>query len=247
MLSVYRFQVERIEAPMPGLREPLRLAYLTDLHYGPFIGRGSLAAWIDATLALAPDAVLLGGDLVDVMQRGPLDALLEQLVRLRAPLGVWGVWGNHDRNRLRGDLEAFERALGDAGVRMLRNRGAYLREDLYLAGLDDLRTGRPDLAATLAERPADVPCMLLSHNPDVLPSVPDTVALTLCGHTHGGQVQLPFIGPVVTSSRYGRRFASGWVRGPALGYVSRGLGVSQLPVRFDCPAELTHATLLPAR
>jgi uncharacterized protein len=248
VLSSYRFQVEAIEARLEGLRAPLRAAWLCDLHYGPFIGVGSVAAWVDATLALRPDVVLLGGDLIDVFGRGAPDPLIEQLGRLRAPLGVWGVWGNHDHNgmRGRGGVAALEDALAEAGIVMLRNRGVQVRDDLHLAGLDDWRQGRPDLTAALAGRPVGVPCLLLSHNPDALPHVPTDVDLTLCGHTHGGQVRLPFVGPLVTSSRYGRRFASGWVRGPALGYVSRGLGVSQLPVRVLCPPELTDLTLVPA-
>lgn len=248
VLSAYRFQVEAISASLVGLHAPLRAAWLCDLHYGPFIGVGSVAAWVDTTLALRLDIVLLGGDLVDALGRGQPRSLVDQLARLRAPLGVWGVWGNHDHRRLRasGGLDAFEGALAEAGIVMLRNRGVQVRDDLYLAGLDDWREGRPDLTVTLAGRPAGVPCLLLSHNPDALPHVPEDVDLTLCGHTHGGQVRLPFVGPLITSSRYGRRFAAGWVRGPALGYVSRGLGVSQLPVRVACPPELTDLTLAPA-
>lgn len=246
MFGAYRFQVDTIESRMIRLRTPLTVAWLADLHYGPFIREGSLAAWVDTTLALRSDLVLLGGDLVDYLQRGSLDPLLEQLSRIQAPLGVWGVWGNHDHHRLGPMIGDFEVALDAAGVRILRNRGALVRDDLFLAGIDDLRTGRPDLRAALAERPADVPCLLLSHNPDVLPAVPLSVDLTLCGHTHGGQVCLPGVGAVVTSSRYGRRFVSGWVEGPARGYVSRGLGVTHLPLRLGCPAELTHLTLLVA-
>ena len=248
VLSAYRFQVEAISAPLVGLRAPLRAAWLCDLHYGPFIGVGSVTAWVDATLELQPDIVLLGGDLVDAVGRDDPRPLIDQLARLRAPLGVWSVWGNHDHRRLRtrGGIAAFEGALAEAGITTLRNHGVQVRDDLYLAGLDDWREGRPDLTATLAGRPAGVPCLLLSHNPDALPRVPEDVDLTLCGHTHGGQVRLPFVGPIVTSSRYGRRFAAGWVRGPALGYVSRGLGVSQLPVRVMCPPELTDLTLSPA-
>jgi hypothetical protein len=80
---------------------------------------------------------------------------------------------------------------------------------------------------------------LLWHNPDLLPRVPPDVGLTLAGHTHGGQLCLPGGYPLFTSSRYGPRFAKGWVEGTARGDVSRGLGVSLLPIRFACPAELT--------
>lgn len=242
--SVRTVDVSRHPVPVRGLRAPLRLALLTDLHYGPFIRPTAVERWVDLTLAERPDLIVLGGDLVDHDAPDELRPLLEAVARLRAPQGVWAVWGNHDHSHF-GDLTPFGRALEGVGVRLLVNRGVPVRDDLFLAGVDDLRRGAPDLTAALARRPADRACVLLSHNPDVLPEVPTSVDLTLCGHTHGGQVRLPGIGPLVTSSRYGRRFASGWVEGPARGYVSRGLGVSWLPLRVDCPAELAVFELRP--
>lgn len=245
-VSTYRHRVEHHDVGMVGLGRPLDAAWLCDFHYGQFIREGSVAAWIDATLELTPDLVLLGGDMVDALtprQHGPL---LDQVARLRAPLGVFAIWGNHDTVRFRSERPRFEAALLDRGITVLHNRGVLVRDDLYLAGLDDLRTGRPDLRAALADRPARTPCLLLSHNPDVLPQVPTDVDLTLCGHTHGGQVRLPWIGPIVTSSLYGRRFVEGWVEAPARGYVSRGLGVTQVPIRINCPPEITSLTLRPA-
>ena len=242
--AAYRFEVVVQHARLAHLRSPLRLAWLSDLHYGPFIGSGSLSAWVTASNRVAPDVVLLGGDLVDRAAPNALEPLFEQLARLRAPLGVFAVLGNHDHMRFRrgaglADTLQLVDALQQAGVRVLHNEGLALRDDLYLAGIDDFREGRPDLRAALAGRPRSSACVLLSHNPDVLPLVPTDVELTLCGHTHGGQVRLPFIGPIVTSSWHGRRFDMGWVAGPARGYVTRGLGVTTLPLRIACPAELT--------
>lgn len=245
--AIYRFDVTRPTAALPGLREPVRVALLTDFHFGPYLRAGSVAAWVDAANAARPDLVVIGGDLVDSSAGRDLDALPRALARLTPPLGTYAVWGNHDHRRLR-DLAPMTRALTEAGVTVLRNAGALVRPDLYLAGLDDLRTGRPDLAATLADRPdpAVAATVLISHNPDVLPRVPTSVALTLSGHTHGGQIVVPGVGAILTSSAYGRRFASGWVVGPARGYVSRGLGVSWIPVRAFCPAELPVFDLSPA-
>ena len=240
--SAYGFQRVVRHASLDGLRAPLRVAWLVDLHHGPWIGAGSVEAWVDATLDAAPDLIVLGGDIVDQREGGSIDALVTELGRLRAPLGVRAVWGNHDRSRFR-RIEPFQARLEAAGIEVLVNRGERIRDDLWLAGVDDLMTGHPDLAAALRGRPADAACILASHNPDVLPDVPVSVSLTLSGHTHGGQVVLPFVGPPVTSSRYGRRFASGWVRGPALGYVSRGLGFGLVPLRVNCPAELTIVEL----
>lgn len=240
--EAYRFRVEHVRARMPKLRAPLRVAFLCDLHYGPYVRAASVRAWVDAALEAAPELVVLGGDLVDRMAYGDPLELVAELRRLRAPLGVHAVWGNHDHRRFK-DLSGFAAELTRAGITVLTNRGVSLRNDLYLAGIDDYRLGQPDLAAALRDRRAGEACLLVSHNPDLLPEVPREVELTLCGHTHGGQVRIPGVGPVLTSSAYGRRFASGWARAPALGYVSRGLGVGWLPVRVDCPAELSVVDL----
>lgn len=243
--AAYRFGVTRYHAPLKGLRRPLRVALLADLHYGPFIRARSVAAWVDAVNRERPDLIVLDGDLVDEDVGNGTRPLLDELGRLEAPLGAYAVWGNHDHRRV-ADLGRFATLLLGAGVEVLVNRGVRVRDDLYLAGIDDLRTGRPDLDAALAGRPAGFATVLLSHNPDVLPRVPVDVGLTLSGHTHGGQVCIPGFGPIVTSSQYGRRFAHGWVDGPARGYVTRGLGVTLLPIRVACPAELTILDLAPA-
>ncbi|MBA2667506.1 MAG: metallophosphoesterase [Trueperaceae bacterium] len=236
--EAYRFAVERPSMHIPGLAEPVRIAFLTDLHYGPYVRAGSVTAWVDATMRERPDLVVLGGDLVDAMGPTNPKPLLAALAALDAPLGVFTVWGNHDHARFR-RLGEFERMLSEAGITVLRNRGVRVRDDLFLAGIDDVRSGRPDIPAALAERPNGAACILVSHNPDALPDIPTDVDLTLCGHTHGGQIRIPLVGPIFTSSRYGRRFLAGWVSGPGRGYVSRGLGVTLVPLRVACPAELT--------
>ena len=331
LAGTYRFRPARADVPLPGLRAPLRVAFLSDLHFGPFIRRGSLRRWVDATREQEPDLILLGGDMLDHWVGRDLSPLLTELARLRAPLGVYAVWGNHDHAVLRGraspsGMPGFARALEDlAGVRVLCNAACRVRDDLFVAGVDDLQAGHPDVTGTLAQTPAGgcsspagrgpAPAgddtataaataapgpsapgpsapgptapgatapvrtapvrtapvrtapqpaasgarregaregaptsatILLSHNPDILPRVPETVSLTLCGHTHGGQVCLPGYGALYTASAYGRRFVAGWVRAPAMAYVSRGLGVSGAPLRFACPAEITVLDLAPA-
>jgi uncharacterized protein len=245
VVGTYHFEVVRERAALEGLAAPLRVAWLTDLHHGQYVRTASVRAWVDAALAEAADLVLLGGDLVDQNPGSDGDeGLVAELARLRAPLGVLAVWGNHDYARFR-RIAPFAARLRDAGIEVLVNRGARVRDDLHVAGLDDFRNGRPDLGLTLRDRPATGATVLLSHNPDALPDVPIDVGLTLAGHTHGGQVVLPGVGALYTSSQYGDRFLAGWVAGPARGYVSRGLGVSTLPVRVNCPAELTVLDLLP--
>ena len=258
----YRHGVTRHTRTLPGLQSPLRVAFLTDMHYGLFIDAGNVQQWIEATNAERPDLVLLGGDQLDYRTDGPPTPLLAQLERLSAPLGVYGVWGNHDYGSFgyygnkhygpeRPDWQARREALrvsfAAAGVNLLRNEGRAVRPDLQLGGVDDLWHGQPDAAAALAGAEGRA-TLLVSHNPDLLPDLPAPVGLVLCGHTHGGQVRLPLLGAPVVPSQYGQKYAMGWVTGahgtPA--YVSRGLGVSGLPIRNMCTPEIAVLTLNPA-
>lgn len=246
--AAYSFERPRYRRTVRGLKRGVRLAFLTDLHLGPYMGRRQLEEWVEATAALAPDLVLFGGDLVDQMYGGDLREVVELLPQLRSPLGVYAVLGNHDRTKYR-RLDLLKEALDAAGVKLLINEGALIRDDLYLAGLDDWRTGHPDAERALAAAPVGgdpAARVLVSHNPDAIPHLPNGIDLLLAGHTHGGQVRLPLIGPLVTSSEYGRRFAEGWVDAPMPAFVSRGLGVSMLPFRLLCPPELVLLELQPA-
>ncbi len=242
--NTFRFTVERIRCGLPGLETGVRVVFLCDLHYGPFIRRGSIEAWVDAALAERPDLLIVGGDLVDGRAGEDVEPLVRELGRLRAPLGTFATWGNHDYIRF-GDPSGFGQRLEEVGITVLENRGTLVRDDLFLAGLDDVGEGDPDLTATLAGCPAGAACLLVAHNPEALTSVPPEVGLTLSGHTHGGQINVPGIGPLVKASHYTQRLLRGWSRQPALGYVSRGLGVSLLPLRLNCPPELTVLELTP--
>lgn len=248
--SPHTFEVNVHSRAVRGLTAGLRVALLTDFHLGPNLGPSDLARWVAASNAVRPDLVCLVGDIVDQAYRGDLSELKEMLPDLTAPLGVYAVPGNHDRTRYR-RFDVFGEALQEARVSLLMNESVAVRDDVYVAGLDDFRVGRPDLNATLAG-PAggdSVATLFLSHNPDVIPELPEVensgVDLLLAGHTHGGQIRLPGIGPLVTSSAYGARYAAGWVPAPMPAFVSRGLGVTSLPFRFACPAEVVVLDLVP--
>lgn len=240
----YRFTTTYPRKTLARLETHVRVAHLSDLHFGMWLGETAVRSWVDATLAEAPDLIVLTGDFVD-RTTGDVAPLLRQLARLRAPLGVYGVLGNHDYDRGAAALAEFKQGLERAGVTLLINEGVSLRDDLFLAGTDDLWKGRPDLGKALADRRPEQACLLMAHIPDLLPTVPEEVDLTLCGHTHGGQVKLPFIGAVMTGSRYGSRFLAGWIHEPVTAYVSRGLGMSGLPLRFSSRAELALHNLTP--
>jgi len=249
--SPHRFEINVHSRAVRGLTAGLRVALLTDFHLGPNLGPSDLARWVRASNSMRPDLVCIVGDIVDQAYRGDLSELKALLPELSAPLGVYAVPGNHDRTRYR-RFDVFREALREARVTLLVNEAVAVRDDLYLAGLDDFRVGRPDLEATLAGSAGGdgVATVFLTHNPDVIPELPTEpnsgVDLLLAGHTHGGQIRLPGIGPLVTSSAYGARYASGWVPAPLPAFVSRGLGVTTLPFRFACPAEVVVLDLAPA-
>ena len=246
-----RLVVRERELPLLGWTgEPLRLAVLSDLHVGsPWNGRRRLAAVVDTVNAQRPDAIVLLGDYVIQGVLGgrfeePED-LARELSRLSAPLGVYAVLGNHDWWL---DGERVRRALTGARVRVLENEAVSIEHAagrFWIAGLADLWTRKVDLAGTLRPVPPGDPVVLLMHHPDLFPAIPESVTLTLAGHTHGGQVRLPFVGAPVVPSRFGQRYAAGLVveEGRAM-YVSSGVGMSILPVRFGVPPEIVLLTLV---
>ena len=221
------------------------MAILTDLHVGsPFNGIDKLRAVVTRTNAAHPDIICILGDLVIQGVIGgrfvPPEEIAAELKYLRAVVGMVAVLGNHegwlDHDRVQRALERNSiRVLEEKAVRFVTAAGA-----VWVAGLSDVWTGRPDIAAALSAANDDAPVILLTHNPDVFPAVPDRVALTLAGHTHGGQVRLPLVGRPIVPSRFGQRFAAGHiVEGGRHMFVATGLGTSILPVRFRVPPAIT--------
>jgi predicted MPP superfamily phosphohydrolase len=240
----------------------LRLAVISDLHIGSLhVPLSRVTGIVDAANALKPDLTLLLGDFVasrrPFASDPPMRAWAGELARLEARDGVFAVLGNHDwwhdpaTQAARAGPTQVGLALQQAGIPVLENRAVRLMTadgPLWLAGLGDqiaflprLR-GRPhgidDLAGTMAQIADDgAPVIMMAHEPDIFARMPDRVALTLSGHTHGGQVRLLGWAPIVPS-RYGNRYAYGHVREQGRDLiVSAGVGTSQLPIRFGIPPE----------
>jgi len=233
--------------PVPNLPrqwDGARLAHLSDLHHGRLVPLKQIARAVELAVAARPDIVVCTGDFVT--GRGAVTAALARTLKgLRAPLGVFAVLGNHDHWAGAGAVRGM---LAKAGITLLDNRHIVLERgggSLALAGVGDLWEDRQDLAAALAGVPAEVPRLLLCHNPDYADAMPSAprVDLMLCGHTHGGQVKIPF-GPRPMLPIRNRRYAAGLIRGPRCWmYVSRGIGMVGVPVRFNCRPELPVITL----
>ena len=248
---------------------PLRIAALSDPHLGePYMPLARYAEIVDAVNALAPDLIVMLGDYTAddnpyVTRRVPLPDFARVSARLSARIGVYAVLGNHDwwedaeaQRRGSGPVRV-QRALEDAGVRVLHNQAVRLDHGgrpFWLLGLGDqlaLRhnggdslVGLDDLAGTLAAVDEDdAPVLMLAHEPDIFPLVPPRVALTMCGHTHGGQVRLLGYSPIVPS-HFGNRYAYGHiVEDDRHLVVSAGLGCGKLPVRLGVPPEITVVDL----
>ncbi|MFO1031777.1 MAG: metallophosphoesterase [Planctomycetota bacterium] len=224
----------------------LRLAFVSDVHAGSFCTADDLCELFDRVMAARPDVVLLGGDLINTRERELL--LFEPALRtLRPRLGVFAVPGNHD-HFFGLDIGLWRSFLEGHGVAVLENRGVRLEHgggSLWLCGVDDLTEGTPDLAAALAGRRPGETAVLLSHHPDFFfEAAAVDVDLQLSGHTHGGQVRIAGWAPI-HHSRFG--YERGWfVENDCRLYVSRGTGVTVLPLRIDAPPEVPIVTLRPA-
>jgi predicted MPP superfamily phosphohydrolase len=156
---------------------------------------------------------------------------------LRAPQGVFAVLGNHD---YWDDPGTIEQDLAAQGIQVLSNRGVSMGSGRWwIAGVSDYIETVPDVTAALQNRPDGAPVLFVSHVPDIFPELPPEVNVTLSGHTHGGQVALPWVGPVLVPSRYGTRYARGiFEESGRVLVVSAGLGTTGLPVRRGVPAEV---------
>jgi predicted MPP superfamily phosphohydrolase len=264
----YRLNVTRYSLSprnwTPGLR--LSVGVVSDVHAGgPLMPVERIRAIAERTNALKPDIVVLLGDFAASHRFKTRSVAAaewaEALSILKAPLGVHAILGNHDwwddHNALRSGQGPVEgrRMLERFGIPVYENDAVRLEKDgraFWLAGLGDqlvfaraLRRrqrrgsrGIDDLPGTLAKVTDDAPVILLAHEPDIFPRVPERVSLTLSGHTHGGQVRLFGYSPRVPS-RFGNRFAYGHiVENDRHLIVSGGLGCSILPVRVGVPPEV---------
>lgn len=257
-LRVKRWRIVRDDWTAP----PLKIAIISDLHVGePYVGLRRVRQVVRRANALGADLVVLLGDYAAghhfVSQPVKIADVAPELAKLSAPQGVYAILGNHDwwddltAQKRGGGPNLYAEALTSNGIPVLSN-AAVKKDGFWLAGLEDqlaIRrngrwTGLDDLPGTLAQIEKDAaPAILLAHEPDIFPQVPDRIALTLSGHTHGGQFRLFGWSPVVPS-RFGNRFAYGHIReGSRDLVVSGGIGCSILPVRFGVAPEITVVEL----
>jgi predicted MPP superfamily phosphohydrolase len=270
------YRIVTVDVPLPHLPsglDGLRIVQLSDIHIGDFMSRAAIRRAVDISNAVQPDLAVLTGDLIST-EHDPLEDCIMELSRLRAPLGVWGCHGNHERWS---GVEAQGQTLfARYGMHILRQQCVELSwggAHFNLIGVDDQREraqpGEPSSLLCDIEgmvRP-DIPNILLSHNPDTFPRAAAMgIELSLAGHTHGGQIRVSIGNHQWSPARLMTPFAVGLYRlpcGPAAPpthaaaavrpqksaflYVNPGLGTFALPLRLGMPPEITVLTLRAAR
>jgi uncharacterized protein len=228
----------------------LRIAALSDIHTGgPFIDEKKLNDIVNRTNALNPDLIVICGDYMSGNSwhghRVEPEVTAAALKNLRAPLGVYAVLGNHDWWYNGGKVR---RSFETNGIHILEDEVAELNwhgKSFWLAGFADLWTRPQHIMGTVEKIPVGATTIGITHNPDVFPRLPQSVSLLIAGHTHGGQVNIPLLGTPVVPSDYGAKYTAGHVfeNNHDL-FVTSGIGISILPVRFRVPPEIALLTIV---
>ena len=241
-LETVRLKLARLARSFSGFR----LAQISDLHMGGWMNAARLQHVVDLVIDQKPDTLLITGDFlighsnVEISDQIVND-LVEQLSRLSNSIPSFAVLGNHDYWT---NVETVRHVIASSGITDLTNAVSTLKrgqDSLHLCGVDDIWEGVPRLDHVIAQLREDGAAILMAHEPDFA----DTSAATgrfdlqLSGHTHGGQVVLPFIGPPILP-HLGRKYPSGLYQvGEMIQYTNRGVGMARLPIRINCPPEIT--------
>ena len=227
------------------------IALLSDFHYDPYFSAHPLHAAIPMVNDLRPDLIALTGDFVSApltgdAKRGALAAepCAQLLRQMRATHGLWAVMGNHDADT---DREHVTGALEAENIRVLANQSAAIERDgarMWLAGVKDVLIDTADLNQTLSSVPSGEAVILLAHEPDYADHAKRfPIDLQLSGHSHGGQIRIPLLPPLYLPPLAKKYILGEYQVGPLLLYTNAGLGTVEIPVRFNCPPEITLLTL----
>jgi len=240
--------IDKVIIPIPGLHPALEgftIVQMADIHLRPYTQPNLVRRAVAIANQLQPDLIVLTGDFVWRIREAAFE-IAPLLAKLNARYGVYSVMGNHDYWL---GIHALQAAFDESGLPILYNQGLTIGVGdavLYLAGMDDGWAGHPDRKLALDQAPSGAPVILLLHEPDLADetSRDPRISLQLSGHTHGGQVIIPgrppFFHPYL-----GKKYPAGLykVRDSWL-YTNRGLGCISVPLRINCPPEITLLTLV---
>jgi predicted MPP superfamily phosphohydrolase len=255
--SIRRNRYERTDLQvavrnLPEAFRGYRIAFISDIHSSVFMTKEEMQRYVDAVNALQADLIVVGGDFVNSSVE-EVYPFAEAFSELKAPHGVFGVLGNHDFYTRQ--VETVAREVNQCGINLLRSSSHILQKGggrLVLAGVDDVGTSARAAGlfdAAFLGSPAGVPKILMCHRPYYFQQAADrSVDLVLSGHTHGGQIVFGTLPTgVLAPARVVSRYVAGmYTNGQSQMYVSRGIGTVGVPIRFNCPPEITLFTLVPA-
>lgn len=236
--------LERVDVPLSGLSAELdgfTIAQLSDLHRGPEVTQKDIARAAKLALQQEADLIVLTGDYVSgSAEYAPSCA--ETLSALTVSGDVLACLGNHDHWTNAGTVAG---ALADAGLTVLRNAAREVADELWVAAVDDVWERHADLEQALEGVPSGTTIVLLAHEPDYVDEVAadGRVSLQISGHSHGGQVRLPFAGPPLLPHLARKYYAGRYRVGGMWLYVNRGVGLIAPAVRFNCRPEVTLLTI----
>jgi uncharacterized protein len=232
------YEIQELALPFG---HPLRVVQLTDIHAGVYMTREEIRRYADRVITLQPDLFVLTGDFISNSMVF-LPGCMEELARVRARYGTFATLGNHER--WYGRLGEFQKIFRRYGTTLLVNTHQVIKTEqgsFAVVGIDDLRTGHPDLEAAIQRLDRAIPKLLLSHRPEIFPQAAAAgIPLTLAGHWHGGQIKLSLPGVAISLAHLRTSYPEGLYRINASHlYVSRGIGTTFTPVRLNAPPEVT--------
>jgi len=217
----------------------LKIIFASDFHFKPHQQK-RLETVVNLINAENPDLVLSVGDFVSGHNENmtmPIENIAKELGKVKSKYGFYTTLGNHDGWY---GISGITKALETNGIKVLANKNTVVKTNnkiVYIAGAADLMTGKPNIYQALDG--VKSPVILLTHTPDLFPEVPENVNLTLAGHTHGGQIRIPLLGPIFTASNFGDKYTMGLIEEEGKKLITtKGIGTSILPLRFNCIPEI---------
>lgn len=234
--------IEKVHVTTSKIKKKVNIVFLTDIHYGPTVSMSYLNNIISKTNELDPDIVLLGGDYL-FKDPSNISFIAKKLSKIHSRKGIYAVFGNHDHWL---NIDEFKKEFRKNGIKDLTNTGYWI-DNIKICGVGDLYCDKQNLN-TMSDVTMQDFVILLSHNPDYYLKIDKKykkkIDLMISGHTHGGQINLPLLGAITTQTKLGKQFCCGFFKMADLSlYISRGLGTVEIPVRLNCPPELTFFSI----
>ncbi|MBE5103976.1 metallophosphoesterase [Bacillus thuringiensis] len=225
----------------------MKILQFSDLHLGYYFSLQHLSQIVSKINAANPDIVLFTGDLIDNYQTYTDTPFVASILKnIQAPFGKFAIYGNHDHGGY--GTEYYDHIMRESGFELLQNREKRIRlldnSEISIFGLDDILLGKPRIKETLRHAQQHIYTIVLVHEPDIASQIATyPIDLQLSGHSHGGQVQIPFLGAIITPS-LAKQYVEGLYNIQDLTlYVNRGLGRTRVPFRFMAKPEITLFTL----